>query len=238
MWRLIICSFLIFANVCHGFSPVRPKRHDVFSPNKQNVLDVNPKTERHNVYAVKDRTTPLWTFSQSVGLGPFFLSDDGKIVVRLAWEFVGVEDLGDMTCIQFRNKDGVFKSYTFAELCPNPARPGLFEPSPAGSFWRKWYYEAEQEPNSLRLQTSDLYEYTFSFADGSILGKQLVPSNFLGKFCFFIFLALGVCVIGLILLSLRKVRKANPSGKPNLDHSLKLSEPKDQNFEQQNIPGL
>jgi hypothetical protein len=93
-----------------------PERHDVFSPNGQFVLDVDPKTDTLTVYAVTDRNTPLWSFSKPIWHAPFFLSNDGKVVTSAAWKFVRTYDLHDTDCVLFRNKDGVFRSYSFL-LC-------------------------------------------------------------------------------------------------------------------------
>jgi hypothetical protein len=128
MRHQILIAVAILLGVAHrgeAYTPRDPKRHDVFSPNGAFVLDVDPKTKQHSVYAAKDRKTPLWSFTKAVGRGPIFLSDDGEVVAVLNWEYVTVESLEDRDCVEFYSKAGLFKSHPFSEICPNPRRSGF-----------------------------------------------------------------------------------------------------------------
>src|SRR5262245_29093585 len=160
MWRIIFLLVFTTPQICGATSYARPIRHDVFSPNRDYVLDVDPETEVHVVYATKDRTKPLWSFSMHVWQAPFLLSNDGAVVATLAWEHIRVQDLDDAQCIEFRNKEGVFKAYSFAELCPNPARTILTGGGPIGGFWRTWYTELDHyHDDTFRVRTTDFFEY-------------------------------------------------------------------------------
>lgn len=196
MYRMTLGLLLLIPVPASAFKPAPPERHDVFSPNRQFVLDVDPKTKTNTVYLVNDRKNPLWSFEGVIWLGPAFLADDGNSVAVISWEHVQVEGLREETCIRFRNKGGLLKSYTFGEICPNPRRQGWFERGPVGSFWRVWYSNAEQKGNLLRVATTDLYEYTFSLENGSIVATRFQVGSFLRKYWTWI---AGLIVGGLVL---------------------------------------
>src|SRR5262245_25048614 len=107
----ILAVLLLSAPPAFAVKFVEPYRHDVFSRNRAYVLDVNPDTEIHTVYDVRDRTMPLWSFRKRVWHFPFLLSDDGAVVVTVAWEHLDVEDIGESVGVRFWNKGGQFRSY-------------------------------------------------------------------------------------------------------------------------------
>jgi hypothetical protein len=161
------------------------------------VLDVNPEAEVHTVYVTKDRSKPLWTFSKHVWHYPFLLSNDGLVVATLAWKYVKVETLDHATCLEFWNKDGIFKSYTFTEICPHPARTELVGIGPIGDFWRTWYTDLEQDGDTFRVRTTDLYEYSFALTDGSIQRRWLIPSNLFYNVWFDLVL-IAIMLVGIV----------------------------------------
>ncbi len=169
MWRCSL-ALLLLAPTCKGlaYSPVRPVRHDIFSRSAAFVLDVDPEAERFTVYASDKRDQPLWGFSSGVWQEKHFLSDDGKVVAIVDWRYVQVDSLNDTVCVEFWNRNGKFREYTYAELCPAPARSYPFE-GPVGFFWRKWYSEVESTGDTLRVRTTDEFEYIFALDDGRIL---------------------------------------------------------------------
>jgi len=141
---------------------------------------------------------PVW-------LGPIFLSNDGKVVAAASWKFLQFDTAkSGETCLQFWNKDGNFKSYSFSEIASDPRRLGWFEVGPIGSFWRVWYETAEQVEDSIQVSTTDLYEYTFSMEDGRIVNQTLLIVNLVRKP--WAWGLLLVLLVGLILLR-RRVRK-------------------------------
>jgi hypothetical protein len=152
-----------------------PRRHSVYSPNGSYFLDVDPRAETLTVYATADPKTPLWSFSSPIWHGPFYLSNDGRVAAGLAWVHVRVEDVEDAVAVQFWDRTGEFKSYAMADLCPRPRRPLPFAVGPIGGFWRVWYDQAEQVGDTLRVRTTDRYEYLFSLKDGTMT-RRLVWS--------------------------------------------------------------
>jgi hypothetical protein len=203
VWLLVLGQ-----SPANAFKPDSPQRRDVFSPNRAFVLDANPGTGKHIVYAVNDRQTPLWSFSEPLWLGPIFLSNDGQVVAILAWKHVKADGLDGANCVSFWNKAGRMKAYTFGELCPSPRRRGWFEIGPVGSFWRVWYSEARQEGDDLAIETTDLYGYTFSMGDGAIRDRRLLVENVVRKSWLPVLLLLGG---GVVLLFVRARRRKAPT---------------------------
>src|SRR5262249_27776749 len=131
----------------------------------QFVLDVNPETETHTVYSAQDRTQPLWSFSAPVWQAPFFLSNDGAVVVKPGWRHVQVDDLTQATGVTFWNRQGKFRTYTLTELCPNPPKTQDVGVGPIGDFWRTWYTDADQDDETFILRTTCDIEYRFRVSD-------------------------------------------------------------------------
>lgn len=171
MWRAGLLLLLLSAGPALGYKPASPVRHDVFSPNGAFVLDVDPAAKRLTVYATANRQTPLWSFDRTVWQEQHFLSDDGRTVGLVTWRFVKLDELSDGVCVEFWNRDGLLREYTFAELCPHPAN-FYVESGPVGDFWRKWYSEVDANGTQLRVRTTDEFEYVFAFEDGQIVKKS------------------------------------------------------------------
>jgi hypothetical protein len=142
---------------------------------------------------------------------PFLLSNDGNVVVTLRWENVLEKHLADGTCIEFWNRDGVFKAYTFAELCPDPARTWICGSGQIGFFVRTWYTQLDQDADTFHVRTTDLYEYTFSLADSQILSTRIVWVNLLYKPSFYVALLLLAVVVRRIVRYRRQHRAAAAS---------------------------
>lgn len=173
MRRAGLLLILLFAGPALGYKPASPVRHDVYSPNRAFVLDVDPAAKRLTVYAAGDRQTPLWSFDRSVWQEQHFLSDDGRTVGLVTWQFVKLDELSDGVCVEFWNRDGLLREYTFAELCPHPGN-FYIESGPVGDFWRKWHSEADANGTQLRVRTTDEFEYVFAFEDGQIVKKSRI----------------------------------------------------------------
>lgn len=170
-WPLLTAAALL---ACPAVAPatkfVEPKRRDVFSRNGAFVLDVDPQSERHTVYAVRDRTKPLWSFSLPVWHFPLLLSDDGTVVAVVSWRYVQAEDIADSPGVGFWNKQGMFRGYSLVELCSWPRR--TWDDGPIGSFWRTWYTEVNDEGNSFTLRTTRGMQYRFRYSDGEIVARR------------------------------------------------------------------
>jgi hypothetical protein len=173
MGRAGLALLLLSAGPVFGYKPAPPVRHDVFSPNGAFVLDVDPEGKRLTVYAAADRATPLWSFDREVWQESHFLSDDGQVVGLVTWRFVQVDELADGVCVEFWNRTGRFRQYTFAELCPHAGNIG-FEAGPVGDFWRKWYSAVDADGTTLWVRTTDEFEFTFALDDGRMIKRSRV----------------------------------------------------------------
>jgi hypothetical protein len=208
---LALCIFGFFgtANECSATKFAQPKRKDVFSPNGHFVLDVDPNKDSVTVYAVEDRKAPLWSFSERLWHTPFFVSNDGDVIVKVAWQFVQQDELGRSNCIEFRSRDGLFRAYTFAEVCHNPAKTN--NDGPIGEFWRTWYRDPasslRQSGDALFLSTTDGMTHRFSLRTGALLSSRptiidmLVPSSRAGVI--FCIICLGLLLVTVWIFGVR-----------------------------------
>src|SRR5947209_15477956 len=137
MWRAVLGLLVLATAQAEGYSPARPVRHDVPSPNRAFVLDVDPAAKRLTVYATGDRTRPLWAFDRPVWQEQHFLSDDGRVVAVVSWRFVQVDDVASAAGVEFWGRAGRFRAFPVGELCPDPATLGMLGFGPVGDCWRK-----------------------------------------------------------------------------------------------------
>ena len=174
-WLSTLLSALLVASPANAFSPAKPNRHDVLSQNGLYVLDVDPITEVNTVYPVADRTRPVWSFPGKLWLCKELLSNDGTVVVLVHWRFVTEERLANSTGIEFRNRDGAFKSYSVGELVPDPPLTQDIGPGPIGDFWRTWYSEVKDDGDEFSLQTTGSFDYRFRFSSGEMIDRTWHP---------------------------------------------------------------
>jgi hypothetical protein len=166
--KTAVLVVLLTASPAFVTSYAAPERQDVYSRNRAFVLDVNPETDIHSLYDVRDRSTPLWTFSRGIWYGPILVSDDGAVVAIVAWEHVQVDDIADVKAVEFWNRSGEFRSYPLTELCPNPPKTQDVGIGPIGGFWRTWHADHEDAGDGFRLMTTRCAEYVFRYSDGEL----------------------------------------------------------------------
>lgn len=95
-----------------GATPPGHERHSIGSPNGAFVLEIYPRGQRNTVYVAGDHGRPLWYFYEDLSLREIFLSNECAVVSIIRQPFVHAEDLFSTVGVQFRNKDGVFRSYS------------------------------------------------------------------------------------------------------------------------------
>ncbi len=170
--RLVL---LMLAMCCAGelqaFKPARTQQHDVFSPNRKFVLDVNPASKVQRVYASEDRSKELWSFTQEIWQETFYVADNGESVAVVYWCFCTVEQAGP--AVRIVAKNGTRFSYSTAQLCRVPYTTKQVI-GPIGDFWRRWLHRSWQDGSDLVLSTVDGHEYRFSLATGRITGHRRV----------------------------------------------------------------
>jgi hypothetical protein len=209
MFRLAVLVLLAVPCSAWGTSYAPPQRRDVYSPNRQFILDVNPETGVHSVYAVADRTRELWSFKLSVWLFDFALSNDGKVVAVVFWQHLHAEDVEEAVGVGFWNDGGLFRSYAVGELCPLPAHTRTWwgGHGPIGEFWRTWHDKVARYGDTLTVRTTGGWEYDFHISDGSIQRRRMVVSAWCARRANFILLAGVVALAVACLRRWRRVRK-------------------------------
>ncbi len=174
--RHALIVLMLSASPCFATTFKKPERHDVFSHNGAFVLDVDPKTNVHTVYDVRDRSKPLWSFNDKIWISPILLSDDGMIVATVEWKFVRAQDIPETTAVTFWNKEGAFRKYRLLDLCPDPPKSKDLDASlggsPTGDFWRTWYTAVTDDGEFFTIRTTCGVEYRFRFADGDLVEKH------------------------------------------------------------------
>src|SRR5262249_17288360 len=92
----VLLAFCLTPSPCQATKYPPAERRDILFPNGRYVLDADPRSGLHAVYASADRTKPLWSFSDKhLFESPRFLANDGQCVAVLAWRFVPTEAIDD-----------------------------------------------------------------------------------------------------------------------------------------------
>jgi hypothetical protein len=164
-------ALLVTALPAAAFGPPPAERYDVFSPNRAFVLEVDPKAKMNTVYAAPHRAAPLWSFTGLLWPREVLLSNDGSVVAVVQWPYVREEDVPDAEAIWFISKDGRFRSYTVAELCPYPRRTQDVGYGPVGDSWRTWRTKVSSDGDRLIVDTTGGWTYEFQFVDGIETGR-------------------------------------------------------------------
>lgn len=128
---ILVVGFLTKA-MATSFAP--PQDRVVKSPNGQYLLDINAKSGRHEVRKGKKL---LWSFKREVWHHDYFVSNDGRFVLWVSWEYVQADDVKKKEALTVYSSEGVALKKTFAEVGkPRPYRKD--EIGPIGDFWRIW----------------------------------------------------------------------------------------------------
>jgi hypothetical protein len=182
----------------------RAQRHEVFSANGAYILIIDPQTKQHYVCSAADRRTALWSFSEDCyHQAPAFVSNDGQVAATLTPQFILDGEAGSVSGIRFWGPQGRLKTYRLADLCPDPDNARPKDRGPAGDGWRVWYREIDHVGDTFVIQTTDLYQYTFSLRDGEILRQNVIWERLLLKPWFYFVLGLGGLVIWTVVMCIR-----------------------------------
>ncbi|MEK6233559.1 MAG: hypothetical protein N2C14_02520 [Planctomycetales bacterium] len=78
-----------------------------------------------------------------------------------------------------------------------------------GDFWRTWYFALAQDGDEFWVETTDLWGYTFSLRDGSVVSTRLCLRALPYKPWMYLLVVLLVIVFFRVLALLRKRRVEN-----------------------------
>ncbi|MBI1375279.1 MAG: hypothetical protein GC159_21380 [Phycisphaera sp.] len=115
---------------------------------------------------------PIWSFESSDLFA--CVSNDGEYVATHADFEVPADSVTTHPVLRFWNRDGLIKSYTAADLCPNPpSSKGLFDPPPIGDF-RAWVFNIEPlaANDVVRVKTFCGESIDIRFKDGAIINRE------------------------------------------------------------------
>ena len=143
--RTLILS--LSALLCSGFlssltatSIAEPENMEVKSPNGKYVLKVDSKTGVHQLCEADpknpERSKVIWQFHHQVWHNDYFVSDDGKHVLWVAWKYVKESQVKRPAVVVF-SVEGKALSKSYAEAS-TPREYGKFDKGPIGDFWRIW----------------------------------------------------------------------------------------------------
>ena len=151
MVGLIAVTTIIYLSVsnCLATSFGPPTNRTVKSPNGEVELRIKAKSGRHVIYKGSRR---LWSFKKEVWHNDYFVSNDGKYVMWVAWEFVSFENLDEAALIIF-SADGEILRKSFSEVS-TPRRYQRGEVGPIGDFWRIWRGKIEQENDLVKIEVA------------------------------------------------------------------------------------
>lgn len=90
-----------------------PQDRAVKSPNGKCIPDINAKSDDHKILTGKKR---FWSFKRNVWHDDYFISNDGKYVLWVAWEYVQEEDVKKKGALTVYSTEGVTLKKTYAEL--------------------------------------------------------------------------------------------------------------------------
>lgn len=126
--RLVTTLVLIgcLARSADARRPIEPVRHERYSPNGRYLLDFDPESNHHTIYASNDRNIALWSFDGDAywpyGRGEWdgclFVADDGLTVAGPAWmPMVGMpEGRRTFDGLEFWGPNGPIASYRVSDV--------------------------------------------------------------------------------------------------------------------------
>ena len=169
-WLLL----LLVAARASATSFASPTRHDVKSQNGAFVLDVDPETSTHVLYATNDRGKPSWSFSRPISYERILVSNDGKVVAVLPWGYIRLETIHEAG-IEFWSAGGLLMIQPLARICPDPAI--IKGPGPIGATWRTWIAHVDDDGTSFAVTTTCGSIVRLRYVDGALLDSRMTTSR-------------------------------------------------------------
>ncbi len=146
-----IATLFLFSIVCaRATSYEEPKKHRVYSPDKEHFILVDPESKNHSIRSTNIPWLKIWSFSHDFQFDSLYLANDGKAAFWVAWRFVQ-EDGFQKAAIVIFNDHGETVRISYADAS-KPRKYRYREVGPIGDFWRIWRNDIEQNEEGIIVQ--------------------------------------------------------------------------------------
>ncbi|MEW5724298.1 MAG: hypothetical protein AB1896_14405 [Thermodesulfobacteriota bacterium] len=140
----------------------------LYSSTNSYYLAITPVADAvQKVFDAHDPAQPLWRFTFEIYLPNIYVSDNGQLVVTVAWPYVAKGDEGGKGVIIYHSS-GRKTYYSFDELSVPREYKGE-KGGPIGEFWRVWYEDISATGEYVEILTSDNKRVRISLEDGRLL---------------------------------------------------------------------
>lgn len=158
MTALILGGFLSTASAT-SYAP--PEDQAIPSPNGKFTLKITANTGEHRLM---EGDKVLWSFKRDVWHDQYFVSNDGKHVLWVAWKYVKLEDAANKAIVVYSAK-GEAVSRTYAEAS-KPRAYKDHEIGPIGDFWRIWReMEITREGDVVTIKAAGKGDFVVDLSD-------------------------------------------------------------------------
>lgn len=145
---LVVSGFLSSAM---AFKVAQPESREVLSANGKYRLKIHAESGVHKVYEGKKE---LWSFERKVWHDEYFVSNDGRYVLWVAWVYVKDEHTDQGEAVIAYSAKGKAISWTYKEIS-KPKSYQNVRPGPIGDFWRYWREGVKQQGNKVIIAVTD-----------------------------------------------------------------------------------
>ena len=135
----VLFAGMLTTALATSFAP--PTDRVVKSPNGTYALHIHAKSGKHEI---KKGNEVLWSFKRDVWHNDYYLSDNGKHVLWVGWQYIKVSDASKTSAIAVYSADGSVSERTISKVS-TPRRYKKTEIGPIGSFWRIWRDKSSRE---------------------------------------------------------------------------------------------
>lgn len=139
-----------FLSTVSAFKPAPQEDEEYKSANGKYTLKISAE---EGIHRICEGEKVLWTFKYEVWHDDFFVSDDGKHVLRVAWEYVQNENAERDDAIVVYSANGMVLHKNYAEVS-KPREYLKDEIGPVGDFWRIWRVGVKREGEKVTIEVT------------------------------------------------------------------------------------
>lgn len=149
---LILVTLITVSGPLLATSYAPPKRQVIRSATGEWELVVDPQSDVHSVRRSAWPHQRLWSLRAPVGFQAYFVSNDGRRVVAVQWEYCKTDEL-DSPAVTVYREGRLEKAFSYRSIS-RPRRYRAGEGGPIGNFWRIWFEEVKQKGDRIYIHTS------------------------------------------------------------------------------------